>query len=273
MPKAADLVRVAPGYMGTPYKEMDCQAFVEKCLSDIGILENLPGSNAWYRHMTWVGTPEECKASFGSIPPGAFLFILEQDGGEPEKYKQDGIGNASHIGIYTGMTAAEMARLSDGVPNVIKFCFGDGAIHSSASRGFVCTSKFAGRSIDGGWNRVGIWDHLDYGFGIDKGGEIVENNCPYQARVIGGALNLRKDKKQNASRVCQIPNGSTVEVLENYADGWSFIKYQDEYGYAVSAYLQAISDGDMASIPRSEIEEMYAMSGKIHDMTGKWLGR
>ena len=113
MPSAKDIVlRAAPKYLGTPYSKMDCQAFVEACLKDIGISKNLPGSNAWYRTMTWVGTPEECEHSFGSIPVGAFLYVLKQDGGEPEKYKSDGIGNANHIGIYTGMTGKEMVELA-----------------------------------------------------------------------------------------------------------------------------------------------------------------
>ena len=77
------------------------------------------------------------------IPNGAFLFILEQDGGEPAKYRADGIGNASHMGIKTGI--------------------GEGAIHSSKSRGCVCTSVFRDKSINGGWNRVGLWDAIDYG--------------------------------------------------------------------------------------------------------------
>ena len=130
-------------YIGRTYSQMDCQAFVEQCLADAGLSVDLPGSNAWYRTMTWVGTPEECRAMFGSIPVGAFLFILEQNGREPEKYKADGIGNASHIGLYIGRES--------------------GAIHSSYSRNGVCYSYFAGSTINGGWNRVGLWNELDYG--------------------------------------------------------------------------------------------------------------
>ena len=48
-----------------------------------------------------------------------------------------------------------------------KWDYGDGAIHSSASREHVCTSKFAGKSISGGWNRIGLWDVLSYGDDID----------------------------------------------------------------------------------------------------------
>ena len=47
-------------YLGTPYSQMDCQAFVEQCLLDAGLDWNLAGSNSWYRTMDWTGTPEEC---------------------------------------------------------------------------------------------------------------------------------------------------------------------------------------------------------------------
>ena len=146
-PTGEALAKAGEKYLGRKYGEMDCQAFAERCLRDVGVNLNLAGSNAWYRKMTWVGTPEECRARFGVIPNGAFLFILEQDGGEPAKYRKDGIGNALHMGIKTGT--------------------GEGAIHSSKSRGCVCTSVFRDKSINGGWNRVGLWDAIDYGEGVN----------------------------------------------------------------------------------------------------------
>ena len=154
---AKELARAGCSYLGTPYNRMDCQAFWERVLADCGLSMDLGGSNSWYRHILehgWTGTPEECKARFGSIPDGAFLFILEQDGKEPAKYRRDGIGNASHIGIKTGK--------------------GQGAIHSSSSRGCVCESVFNDRTIrNGGWNRVGLWDAFDYGTKIN---EIMKND-------------------------------------------------------------------------------------------------
>lgn len=135
-------------YIGVPYSVMDCQAFVEACLRDIGLNRDLAGSNAWFREMDWVGTPEECKALFGSIPKGAFLYILEFDGNEPARYKPDGLGNASHMGIYTGTNR--------------------GAVASSKSKGGVIYSYFAGSSINGSWNRVGLWRELDYGAAVNE---------------------------------------------------------------------------------------------------------
>lgn len=139
-------------YIGTPYTTMDCQAFVERCMKDAGLDKNLAGSNAWYRECRkngWVGSPEECKRVFGKIPKGAFLFIHQFDGGEVKKGYHDGLGNASHMGLYTGR--------------------GKGAIHSSSSRGCVAESAFSGRTIpNGGWNTVGLWKRLSYGEDIDS---------------------------------------------------------------------------------------------------------
>lgn len=236
---ATALIRAAPKFLGVPYSDLDCQAFVEKCLSEIGIRENLAGSNTWYRHMTWVGTPEECKASFGKIPPGVFLFILERDGKEPEKYKTDGIGNASHIGIYTGLSGAEMCdiAISDGIVDAERYNFGNGAIHSSQSRGCVCTSKFTGKTINGGWNRVGLWDKLSYDINIP--GEPEEGVTPVTAKVNGPngeTVFLRTKPSSQASWICRVPTGSEVETGES-KNGWTAISYNGQKGYMMSKYL------------------------------------
>ena len=135
-------------YVGTPYDVMDCQAFVERCLKDCGDSTNLPGSNSWYRECIkngWVGTPEECKAEFGTVPKGAFLFILKAvSDSTPAKFRDDGIGDAYHMGLVTNKDK--------------------GALHSSKSKGGVCQSEFHGKTIkNGGWNRIGLWNHVDYG--------------------------------------------------------------------------------------------------------------
>jgi len=135
-------------YLGRKYEEMDCQGFVERCMADVGYPRDLGGSNSWYRECMkngWVGSPEECAKEFGSVPKGALLFILEAVSvSTSAKFRNDGVGDATHMGIVTGR--------------------GDGAIHSSKSRGGVVTSKFKGKTIpNGGWNRVGLLDVFDYG--------------------------------------------------------------------------------------------------------------
>ena len=262
MPTAKELIDVAPNYLGVPYSHLDCQAFVERCLRDIGIRKDLPGSNTWYREIMnhgWAGSPEECKKKYGMIPNGCFLFILEQDGKEPEKYRNDGIGNASHIGIYTGLSGKEMCRMGG---QDEKYDFGDGAIHSSKTHECVCTSKFAGKSINGGWNRVGLWDRIDYGLGGD--GKV----APYKAQVVGGGLNLRKEPSANADRIEQIPNGSIVTVVDELS-GWSEVEYGSKQGYVMSEYLVSVSEqDDTVPVPRKQLQEWYDTVGDLLGLRG-----
>ena len=100
---------ITGGYVGTAYSKLDCQAFVEQVLKDLGVRKadgtpyNWRGSNSmWRNHITWKGTIEECRKKFGEIPLGAFLFLLKWDGGEKARGYTDGLGNASHVGLYIG---------------------------------------------------------------------------------------------------------------------------------------------------------------------------
>ena len=230
-------------YIGTPYSTMDCQEFVERCLRDCGCNKDLAGSNAWFREVYNHGeilTPEECVKKYGKTPKGAFLFILEHDGGEPEKYKPDGLGNASHIGICT------MPR-------------GEGAIHSSKSKGGVCESKYKNKSINGGWNRVGLWDQVDYD-GAEPSPEpgptpeptpTQEPEEPVFAEVWsenGKPVNTRKGPgtEYPLSKAGRLDVGTIVEVMDD-RDGWSHICVVDKHDamwfcYIMSQYLRPLDD-------------------------------
>ena len=266
MIKASDLATVGCRYLGTPYSVMDCQAFVEKCLKDLGLKKDLAGSNAWYREIMrngWVGSPEECKKLHGFIPPGSFLFILQQDGKEPSKYQGDGIGNASHIGIYTALSGSEMVRIAkeDGDAIAGGYNYGDGAINSSSSRAAVCTSKFSGKSINGGWNRVGLWNQIDYGFGGNT-----EMNTMIVSTPDGGTLNMREQPSKNADIIARIPNGTPVDVIGTTTD-WYKLDYNGKEGWVMSKYLTDPSSDPQGQVivPREELERIY-------DIIGDWLG-
>ena len=234
-------------YLGRSYEEMDCQEFYERCLADAGGKMDLKGSNAWYREFLkngWAGSPEACKAKFGSIPKGATLFIHAYDGGEEERGYHDGLGNASHIGIKTGR--------------------GKGAIHSSYSRGCVAESDFHDKTIpNGGWNMVGLHTMFTYGAAIDellanekgggsggdddKGDDEHGGEGMYTAYIRGGnenkPINIRK--KPNGDLQEQLPQGSMVTVLSE-EDGWCKIEYQigkRQYtGYVMSQFV--VKDDD-----------------------------
>ena len=257
-PSASVLSEQGDKYIGTPYAKMDCQALVEQILRDVGINLNLPGSNAWYRKMTWTGSPEECKRTFGRIPVGAFLYILRQDGGEPGKYKADGIGNACHIGVY-------IARQ-------------DGAINSSSKRGQVCYSKFAGKSISGGWNRVGLWDRLSYGDDIDKK---IGGSDPVRAIVTsdnGLSVNLRQRATTKALIVARLPVGTVVEVTGSdgawssvaaagYGSGWIMTQYLQMEGAADPG--QSAGDTITVQLTRGQADALVALGDAVADQIGR----
>lgn len=284
MSSAGKLVQASFKYLGTPYSKMDCQALVEACLKDIGISKNLPGSNAWYRTMTWVGSPEECKRYFGKIPIGAFLFILKHDDREPEKYKSDGIGNASHIGIYTGMTGKEMLKDCPAYMELEhtsqrnafekKVQFGNGAIHSSSSRDMVCTSNFDGKSIDGGWNRVGLWDRLSYDIDFDGSEETVMQKATVHAPA-GATVNMRTRPKMDAPLVERVPVGSQVEI-ESESSNWAYIHYGSKVGYMMTDFLlvgdvqlgEQEKEPDTVTVSREWLKELYQKVGDLLGVKG-----
>ena len=205
---ALEFSQAGDRYLGRSYEEMDCQAFVEKCMADCGYRKDLGGSNSWYRECLkngWAGTPEECLREFGLIPKGALLFIREDvSGSTPGKFRSDGIGDITHMGIKTGR--------------------GEGAIHSSKSRGGVVTSKFKDKTIpNGGWNRVGLlkdfqyenpvnWvmEHSDYSA---ASGQTAQNSAktssaPTVQKPLSTAL------PQSAGNTVSHPEGNTVSHLE-----------------------------------------------------------
>lgn len=288
MPKGYELARAGCPYLGTKYSVMDCQAFVERCLDDIGLRKDLAGSNTWYRYIRengWVGSPEECKALFGTIPEGAFLFILEHDGKEPEKYRRDGIGNASHIGIYTAMTGAEMVALAIAEGDSIsdRYNFGNGAIHSSSTRDAVATSNFSGKSISGGWNKIGLWAAISYGEPIDS---IIHGDEPGGETMVatvysdnGKPVNFRKKPSTSAALVDQVPVGEQVEVTEQGSE-WCSCKWKGKAGYIMTQFLifgeyvpgedtdpTPATDG-MVLVSREELERIYDMIGNLLGVRG-----
>lgn len=218
--------------LGTPYSEMDCQAFVEWCLQQCECNKNLAGSNAWYREVMKNGvilSPEECVKEFGCVPKGAFLFIHAYDGGEPAKYKADGLGNASHIGLCT-------------IPR------GEGAINSSKSRGGVCESKFKQKTINGGWNKVGLWTEVSYDYGGDTPVPTPEPTPepnpepspePITAVVFaptGNTVNIRKSPSINSPLVERVKIGETVSVITRGED-WCQVRWQRYIGWMMTRFL------------------------------------
>lgn len=265
MVDAKELARAGCKYLGTPYKEIDCQKLWEKMLADCGLKMDLGGSNSWYRYIMehgWCGTPEECKKEFGCIPQGATLFIREDvSESTPEKFRHDGIGDITHMGDYTAMTGAEMVQIATeaGVKDAGKYNRGDGAIHSSSSKGGVNTSKFAGKTIpNGGWNRVGLFlDKISYagispepGPGPDPGPEPPDPEYAIVFAESGSTVKMRAKPTQSCDLYWDVPIGAEVLVYEwdakvdKKGQPWSRIRWAGIDGYMMKEFLRDVDKPD-----------------------------
>lgn len=87
------------GLIGTPYSELDCQAFVEEVLKRAGMkIINYRGSNHMWRELVY----DRHLIVNTAIPVGALVFKVNFDGGEKKRGYNDSMGNATHVGIYLG---------------------------------------------------------------------------------------------------------------------------------------------------------------------------
>lgn len=253
---AANLAGCTPAI---PYKPggdtpqgMDCQGLVEYCMRQCGWRGNWKGSNAMYRACTWTGTPEDCIKEYGRIPRGALLFILEDDGGEAAKGYTDGLGNASHVGIYVGI--------------------GDGAVHASSSRGCVAWSKFHGKTIPhGGWNRVGIMaDIVDYGMPADADQEETEVT-PMTATVVspGGYVRMRALATKDSETLLKLDPGTEVDLIQS-GELWSKVSCGGFTGFIMTEFLEFLKreDDDMIQVSGRELREIYDKIGALLGLGG-----
>lgn len=243
--KAKDFVNAAISHLGASYKEMDCQAFVERALADNGVKKDLTGSNAWYRDVRHCLPIELIVTEFGTVPEGAVLFIWANDNGEPEKYKADGLGNASHMGICTGKS---------------KYSQDEGAIHSSSSKGKVCYSRFANKPINGGWNYAGFANEVDYGEDIEAilAEEGKDENVMTNAVVVaanGKPVNMRSYADKNSRAICQVPVGTEVLVLNGAGSQWYAIEYKGKTGFMMREFIELVDDSDDEPVEPEKTEE------------------
>ncbi|GHV27047.1 hypothetical protein FACS18948_3780 [Clostridia bacterium] len=117
---------------------MDCEGLVQWCVRKAGGVSKYSGSNDMYRHdVQWRGTIKEAQAQ-GKLVPGAAVFVVNNNGAEPAKYKGDGYGNALHIGMYCGAPNAE-------------------CVSASTVTGHVGTTV-----LSQGWTHVGWLKDVDY---------------------------------------------------------------------------------------------------------------
>lgn len=202
------------------YAEEDCQAFVENTVKRAGgDMGDYRGSNDMYRNACdKIMTLEDARIE-GVIMPGTVLFIVEQDGGEPGRYKADGLGNASHIGIYSG-----------GQYEVV---------HSSASRGRVAAS-----TLKNGWTHAGWLKEIDYGGRPqEENQEVVQVSTGYIDLPAEENVFLRISPSKKSAWFARVPGQAAVDIVST-SGGWTRVRWGGHDGYVMSEFITTDAQPD-----------------------------
>ena len=219
------------------YEQEDCQAFIEKTvLRAGGVIPDYAGSNDMFRNACIRVVP----LKDAPLEPGMVLFIHAFDGGEPDQYKEDGLGNASHVGWYTG-----------GEHKVV---------HSSASKGQVAASTLAN-----GWTHAGWLKGLGYAGTkpepkpVNKIGFI---NLPPDQTV---KHRIRPDMK--SAWFALIPGGTQVEVVSQSGE-WTRVIYGGHDAYVVSKFI-TMEKPDLIDLPEPVPENNTALASELKDIADR----
>jgi len=176
----------------------------------------LHGSNSIFR--------KECSStgqitSKNDLKVGMMVFKNRFDGKEPEKYKNDGLGNFYHIGAVTSVN-----------PLVITH-----ATSPNAKQDKKFNANMNGWTHWGVGNKVEISDVVDNN--LDDGGnetvatsgELQDKNCKVIANS-GSTVNIRKSESQKGELVVRVPIGDTVLVTSDSGNSYVGVRWEDATG-------------------------------------------
>ena len=240
MIRAEDAIRLARSMIGTPYSRVDCIGLIK------WIIRQAPGGVTSY---TTAGTNSLWK----SYDMSAKYRDLT--------WRQEGIQ-----GAQAGMLAFK--RNGEDVHHV-GLVTGDGTVvHSSSAKGQVVET-----ALDGGWKLLAIHRYIE---AAGAAGMEDNVNVLYQAVVStqSGALNVRD--APDGGRIGSLPKGTTVDVLAEPAQGWTFVRYGSLMGYVSSAYLARIEATDAVEIAPGTVAEaveattLMREDGTCVTLLGKW---
>lgn len=214
MVKAADAIQTARALIGTPYGELDCINLIKR------VIRTAPGGVPGY---TTAGTNTLWRSATASAKYRDLTWTQEGIQGARAgmlAFKRNG-ENVHHVGLVTG----------DGT-----------VIHSSSAKGQVVET-----ALDGGWKLLGRHRYIGTDF-IGETGDDMTMNVLYQAVVStqSGALNVRD--APDGGRIGSLPKGTTVDVLAEPAQGWTFVRAGSLMGYVSSAYLARSESGGAGNV-------------------------
>lgn len=201
---------------GKDLRGMDSSGFIEYCLKQHGVTCSFSGTNDLYRELGPECIPLKQAIREKKVVPGAILLHVADDGGEPDKYKRDGLGNCDYALIAISSTKG---------------------VYPSQKRGCMIETKI--EPVRGKANKVLLCKHIDYGFSgeSDSAGSSPSNDDVYTT----AKLNMRKTPSLQGEKITSIPKGAEIKLLE-YDGEWSRVKYSERpglwhIGWCASEYL------------------------------------
>ena len=208
---------------------IDCSGAWVRCYKKHGY-NILHGSNSIFR--------KECSStgqitSKNDLKVGMMVFKNRFDGKEPEKYKNDGLGNFYHIGAVTSVN-----------PLVITH-----ATSPNAKQDKKFNANMNGWTHWGVGNKVEISDVVDNN--LDDGGnetvatsgELQDKNCKVIANS-GSTVNIRKSESQKGELVVRVPIGDTVLVTSDSGNSYVGVRWEDATG--IYKHIGKVYTGYMA---------------------------
>ena len=224
-PTGKAVVEQMIGLLNTPYSELDCQAAIEEAVKRAGGQMSYSGSNHMARNVSWLGTLENAFATFGDpLPVGMALFINEEvSSTTPTKYRGDGLGDFTHVGLYAGPKAFKDKNKY----GISRQC---DVIHSSASM-----NRVAGSTISNGWTHAGLFREIDCGVETDDGlslspdAEAIINEGTNSDTMVINNEGQTVPSAKNTYGVVSSADGNPVKVRES-ANKTAIYKYKADVG-------------------------------------------
>ncbi len=209
------------------YGQEDCQGFIEGTVRRAGgEMKDYAGSNDMFRHACTEVIPLGEAIGSRRLVPGMVLFIVSHDGGEPDKYKGDGRGNASHVGWYTG-----------GIHE---------AVHSSATKGQVAASTLRNGWTHAGWLREVAYGEAEKPVDAAPAASIAYINLPEDETVFH-----RISPSSSSKWFARIRGQQQVELV-SVRDGWAKVRCGGHDGYVMAGFVAGLP---AAPIPEPRGEE------------------
>ena len=171
------------------------------------------GSNTMYRQYSTE------KGKIGQIPlvPGMAVYRWHNDGKEPARYKGDGLGNFSHVGLYIGNGKCIEAKGTK-----------SGIVESNIST-WTYASKL----------KYTIYDLVEgqQNMNVEKQMQNNTETAVYGVvKTENGRLNLRTKPSTSAPVALRVERGTRLRILETL-DGWYKVKYGNNVFYAMSEFI------------------------------------